>query len=282
MKNLRKIFIFAVVVLISFFFVSNSQAKLKENNRKNFYRSLASRLSKNREDYKNLNDYEFANFRIVNSTGIVKGNLYRSSSPVKAWGNRNIIADEAAKEAGIKTFINLADDYKSLRNRKEFLHSYYSTQKIICLNLNLKFKSQNFQNGVARAVNFMANNSPPYLIHCDLGKDWCGIFCAVIESLMGASSEEIVKDYMISFYNYFGITPDTDDYEFVADNEIRSFLASIFEIKDIKNTNLTEAATRYLLKIGVSLEDIEKLRDTLSSPLHKGRCLEETERFPQY
>ena len=260
MKNSKKIFIFVAVFLC--FFIANSDAK--EINKKNFYRSLASRLSKNREDYQNLNDYEFANFREITSTGIAAGILYRSSSPVKTWGNRNIIADRAAMRAGVKTFVNLADDYKNLAGYRGFSESYYSAQKIICLNLNLKFKSKNFQAGVARAVNFMADSEPPYLIHCDLGKDRCGIFCAILESLMGASSEEIVNDYMISFYNYFGIMPGSDEYNLVANNEIKPFLASIFEVKNIESANLASAAAEYLLKAGVPLKNIETLKEKLS------------------
>ena len=262
MKNSKKNFLFIIVVLITFAFLL-TVSEAREINRKDFYRSLSSRLSKNRNDYAYLSDYEFANFRAVISTGIKAGRLYRSSSPVKAWGNRNIIADNAAKEAGVKTFINLADSYEEMKKRKEFSESYYSKQKIICLNLNLKFKSKKFQDGVARAVNFMAENPAPYLIHCDLGKDRCGIVCAIIESLAGASHDEIVNDYMISFYNYFGIRPGTDEYELVADNEIRAFLASIFEIKNIENANLQAAATKYLLKIGVSPENIEALKKQL-------------------
>ena len=268
MKNSKKICLFIIVFLISFSFlliVSKSNTEAANINKKNFYRSLASRLSKERADYTYLNDYEFANFRAVTTTGIKAGNLYRSSSPVKPWGNRNVIADNAARKAKVKTFINLADDYKDLNNYKNFSESYYSTQKIICLNLNLKFKSKKFQDGVARAINFMAKNPAPYLIHCDLGKDRCGIVCAILESLMGASSDEIVKDYMISFYNYFGIKPGTSDYEFIADNEIRAFLASIFEVKNIENTNLSAAAMRYLLKVGVSPKDIDTLKIKLGS-----------------
>ncbi|MBQ9419868.1 MAG: tyrosine-protein phosphatase [Synergistaceae bacterium] len=254
-------FALIVALVFSLVLVSESTAVSK----KDFYRSLAARLSKNRDDYKSLSDLEFANFRAVSSTGIKPGKLYRSSSPVKPWGNRNTIADSAAMNAGVKTFVNLADDYKSLKNYRGFSSSYYATQNIICLNLNLKFKSQNFQAGVARAVSFMARNSPPYLVHCDLGKDRCGIFCAIVESLAGASSDEIVADYMISFRNYFGINPGSDDYEFVADSEIRPFLASIFDIKSIEGINLSAAAERYLTKIGVPREDIEILRRKLSS-----------------
>ncbi|MBR0095355.1 MAG: tyrosine-protein phosphatase [Synergistaceae bacterium] len=262
--NIRKSLAIVLAVVFALMFWSRSEAAAV--NKKNFYRSLASRLSKNRDDYKNLSDYEFANFRAVRSTGIKPGKLYRSSSPVKPWGNRNLIADSAAMRSGVKTFINLADDYKYLNGYKSFASSYYATQKIICLNLDLKFKSKNFQSGVARGVSFMAKNSPPYLVHCDLGKDRCGIFCAIVESLAGASSSEIVADYMISFRNYFGINPGTEDYEFVADNEIRPFLASIFEVKSIEGINLAAAAEQYLMRIGVSRDDIQTLRQKLSNP----------------
>ena len=70
---------------------------------------------------------------------------------------------------------------------------------------------------------------------------------------------------MISFYNYFGIEPGSSDYEFVANNEIRPFLASIFEIKNIYEVNLAAAARRYLLRIGLSEQEIELAIKNLST-----------------
>ncbi len=84
----------------------------KTSPKQNFYRELAKRRSNNRVDYPSLSDLEFANFRAVNTTGMGKGKLYRSSSPVNPWGNRNLIADNAARTAGIKTFVNIADTEK--------------------------------------------------------------------------------------------------------------------------------------------------------------------------
>ena len=80
---------------------------------------------------------------------------------------------------------------------------------------------------------------------------------------MGASSDEIIADYMISFYNYFGIKPDTKDYNFVVDNEIRPILASILGIKSIDNTDLSDAAEKYLLRIGVTKNEIANFREKL-------------------
>ena len=80
---------------------------------------------------------------------------------------------------------------------------------------------------------------------------------------MGASAEEITADYLVSFYNYFGIRPHTKEYSFVANNEIRASLATAFGVKDISKANLSAAAERYLLRIGVPVSDIAELRRKL-------------------
>ena len=58
--------------------------------------------SEKREDYPNLNDAEYANFREITTTGMGKHALYRSSSPVNPEMNRNLEADAASADAGIK------------------------------------------------------------------------------------------------------------------------------------------------------------------------------------
>ena len=50
--------------------------------------------SENREDYPDLTDEAYANFRAVTTTGIGAGKLYRSSSPVNPEINRNHQAEK--------------------------------------------------------------------------------------------------------------------------------------------------------------------------------------------
>ena len=234
---------------------------------KDFYRSLSKRRSNNRADYPHLSDLEFANFRPVTTTGMGKGKLYRSSSPINPWGNRDLIADKAARIAVIKTFINLADTEKKLRNYASFMNSYYGSQKIILFGLNWKYQSEEFTQKLARGLHLMAHSQPPFLVHCDMGKDRAGFVCAILECLMGASAEEVIADYLVSFYNYFDIKPNTDEYSLVADNEIRPFLARAFGVKDISKVNLSAAAEQYLLNIGVPANDIAALQRKLSPVL---------------
>ena len=232
---------------------------------KEFYRSLSSRLGYHRTDYPSLSDEEFANFRMVRTSGIGEGRLYRSSSPVSTWGERNVIADGSAKNADVRTFINLADNDSSVREHEGFSGSYYSTQKVIALGLGMKYQSRSFRDGLARGIKLMSQSEPPYLIHCSLGKDRAGFVCALIECLMGASLDEVVSDYLVSFRNYFGIMPGSQEYDFVAQNEIVKFLAQAFGVKseDMTRINLADGAERYFRGIGVSVGDIETLREKL-------------------
>lgn len=230
---------------------------------KTLYRSLSARLSKNRSDYPGISDSEFANFRMVSATGIMPGKLYRSSSPISTWGNRNEIADRLAQSADIMTFINLADTNEGMKSHKGYPGSWYSTRKVIGLNLGMKYSSTKFRNSLARGIRFMAVNEPPYLIHCSLGKDRAGFVCAVIECLMGATWPEVERDYMTSFRNYFGIVHATREYDFILKNEIRRFIAENFGIENPERDNLQYYAEKYLRGIGVSSGDIESLRQKL-------------------
>ena len=259
MKNKRLVCLLILIIVSALSFSSHAE----EFSGKKFYRSLSKRLGRHRTDYPKLTDSEFANFRMIRTSGIAEGKLFRSSSPVSTWSERNAIADRLSRENGIRTFINLADSDSGMRKYEGYEGSYYSQQKIIGLNLGMKYKSRDFRRSLARGIHFMAVNNPPYLIHCSLGKDRAGFVCAIIESLAGASWPEIERDYMLSFYNYFGILPGSKEYDFVVRNEILRFLSENFGAENLLAANLAECAEKYLRKIGVSQADIDTLREKL-------------------
>lgn len=219
--------------------------------------------SENREDYPDLTDEEFANFRAVTTTGIGAGKLYRSSSPVNPEINRNLIADQAAAAAGVKTFINLADNDEVMRGYEGFDASYYSAQNIIPLNLGVDFAADDFRAGMAEGLRFIAANEGPYLVHCNEGKDRAGFVTAVLECLMGASAEEVIADYMVTFYNYYGVQPGTEQYDIVAGSNICKSLAAAFGVEDIREADLKAEAEEYLLELGVTAEEIDQIRSNL-------------------
>ncbi len=220
--------------------------------------------SENREDYPGLTDAEFANFRAVEMGDIAPGRLYRSSSPVNPEINRSAYADEAAKTAGVKTFINLADNEETLLGYEGFHDSYYSRQNRIALNLGVDFAAEDFRAGLAKGLRFIGTQEGPYLVHCNEGKDRAGFVSAILECLMGAAEEEIVADYMVTFYNYYGVEPGTEQYEIVANSNIRKSLCTAFGLASLEGADLRLCAEAYLAGIGLTQAEINSLRANLA------------------
>lgn len=219
--------------------------------------------SENREDYPGLTDAEFANFRVIEMGDIASGRLYRSSSPVNPEINRNTYADEAAKAAGVKTFINLADNEETLVNYEGYGDSYYSQQSRIPLNLGVDFAADEFKAGLAEGLRFIGTQEGPYLVHCNEGKDRAGFVAAILECLMGATEEEIVADYMVTFYNYYGVEPGTEQYEIVANSNIRKSLCTAFGLDSLEGADLRACVETYLTGIGLTQAEIDAVRANL-------------------
>ncbi len=217
-----------------------------------------------RNYYNMLTDEQFANFREINTTGIGKGLLYRTSSPINPELNRNKYALEALEKAGVTVIMNLADNPEEAASYEGFAGSYYEKQKVIYLNLGVDFESDEFKTGLADGLRFFAENKGVYAIHCTYGKDRAGFVSALIECLMGASYDEIIEDYMISYYNYYGVENGSDKYNAIADSNIVQSLCTAFGVKDLKNADLAKEAEEYLLSIGLSEGEISMLKANLS------------------
>lgn len=220
--------------------------------------------SNERSDYPLLSDAEFANFRPIETTGMGKGKLYRSSSPVDPDLGRSSYADAAMQQAGIATVINLADSsiaYAGWEN------SYYHGCEKTLLGLGVDFEDESFRSGLAEGLRAIINGEAPFLVHCTEGKDRAGFVSAVLEALMGASANEIRADYMLTYHNYYGVEPGTEQYEAIARSNICKSLAAAFEIDDIaaKEIDLAAEAEEYMLeKLLLGKEEIQALKQKLS------------------
>lgn len=217
-----------------------------------------------RADYPNLTDEEYANFRNIATTGMGKDILYRSSNPVNPELNRNKEADEALNNAAIRTILNLADTETIMSGYEDFGYSYYSQRDIIALNMGVDFTADEFKTKLASGMEFLASHEGPYLIHCNEGKDRAGFVAALLECLMGAGADEVVSDYMVTYYNYYGVEPGTDQYEAIASGNIVKTLQTVFNTEDIWNTDLAADAEAYLLSAGISAETIQAVKDNLN------------------
>ena len=216
-----------------------------------------------RSDYAGLSDAQFANFRMVTTTGMGANKLYRASSPVNPSIGRNTYADNAAQASGVKSFINLADSAESAAKYAGYADSYYSKQNILFLNLGVDFTTELNRKGVAEAMTFLATAPTPVLVHCNEGQDRAGFMSALLECLMGATLDEVIQDYMVTFYNYYGVKAGTDQYTKLSNNIIKN-LKTAFNVEDLAKVDLTKEAEEYLKELGVSAADIAAVKKNLS------------------
>lgn len=225
------------------------------------------------ENYPTLSIEEFANFREVRTTGMGKNKLYRSSSPIDPCLGRNLKADSLAKEAGVATFINLADAEEYAIAFNGFDSSYYSTKDAIFLALPVEFFSKPFEEGLAKGFRYMIEHDGPYLVHCTYGMDRTGFTIAILEALMGATTEEIQTDYAKTFSNYYYVTDgkqiilneqQVDFFKAVVLRNLKAvYRAEGVNIPDTDNIDWASATAKYLETFGLTPEEISALKEKL-------------------
>lgn len=216
-------------------------------------------------------DRVFANFRPVVMGSIPEGRLYRSASPADNRFGRAAYANELAELTRINAVMNLADtdeDLQSCFAAEDFSSDYYrrlyEDGRVIPLALPISFETEDFAQGIVRGLTFLAEQEPPYLVHCTEGKDRCGFASMVLEALMGAAPDEIIADYMVSYENYYGLEPGTEKYDMVISKNIMLMLPIIAGTDDLESVDLAAATEAYLLKHGMDPDSLAALKDKLS------------------
>ena len=233
----------------------------------------ALQYSNKREDYSD--DASFANFRAVTAGRIGNGKLYRTASPINNENGRADYADNLIESVGVTTVLNLADSDEDVEGYladsecdSEYYRHLYETGSVIAIDLTGNFYSEEFASSVAKGLTFLARNEAPYCIHCTEGKDRAGFTAMLLEALMGATLDEIISDYMISFYNYYGIDKEHEPerYQAVLDINLMEMLFHITgaeSVEQLEQINLETAVTAYLIEAGMSQEDIVMLKQKL-------------------
>lgn len=225
-----------------------------------------------RDDYSS--DKKYANFRDVTAGTISANVLYRSSSPINDVMNRADYAAKMMEKAGVKAVINLSDSEKKAKSYiedsgNEYYEKLYNEGNVICLDLSYDFDSDEFQEGIGKAVKFMASHDGPYLVHCTEGKDRTGFLCALLESLMGASVSEMTSDYMQTYKNYYHYDSDSDEFKYTKKNYLREIFRDIADVdtnSELSDVDFHDAALTFLSSNGVSDDEVSKVIEKLSDP----------------
>ena len=152
-----------------------------------------------------------------------------------------------------------------MRQYADYSLTHYAACDVLALNMGADFADADFRQKLTEGLRFIASHDGPYLIHCKEGKDRTGFAAAVLECLMGADADEVVRDYMLSYTNFYGIEPGTKAYEKIAAGNIETVLARAFGVSSIRdgNADLRALAEAYLEGCGMSRDEISLLKEKL-------------------
>ena len=236
--------------------------------------ALSMKYSNERIEYPDLADAEFANARTVKAGNIPSGILYRSSSPFSNDIMRDTYVSEYLESEKVKTVLNLADTEANMLSYKDippYSRSLWEGGSVILCPLKADPTADDYNNRLIAALKELPSHPAPYLVHCMEGKDRTGYVCALLEGLCGATYEEIVADYLVTYDNYYYINPAKDP---VLCNTLVSlrlntclmFYANVSDESQLPNIDYAKAFSSYLLTHGMSQQQLDALIHALTVP----------------
>jgi len=206
------------------------------------------------------------NFREIHMGTIAPNTLYRSSHPIKDDKQEPVIS-MLASSTRIATIINLSDFDTEIK-RKAFFAPWYNqllkNNRVIALGMDFSQTSEYFQKKLKKGLQFIINTEGPWLIHCHAGIDRTGFVSIVLESLMGATLDEIINDYLQSFNSIY----NSSIYGEINKGDsliVMRLLSAMGNYMPINDRNLSAIAENYLLHtIKLSAVEIGLLKGKLA------------------
>ena len=240
----------------------------EEGKYKDIEETLSISYSDDPEAYES--EEEFANFREVKAGYLKPGLIYRGASPIDNSRNRAATVDKLLQANNIQYNIDLADKEENLGNKKYVIHDYFKSlqdnNQVIFLGMGAAYKNDDFSSKMKIMFEAILNNDGPYYIHCLEGKDRTGYVCMVIEALLGASYDELIEDYFITYHNYYGIEKGTSKYDMIKSMHIDEMIRFVFDFAPkttLLGANFRSKAHDYLLAIGLTEEEIYAVQHKL-------------------
>ena len=263
---------------------------LVEQGRYDYEQKLVGGLtySKDFEDYEAKNGVSkeevFANFRAVKSAAMKENVLFRSASPFDNANNRAPYVDELAKANGIDYILDLADSQKKLDKYKEaeiwpeldYARQLLDNDQVCLMSMSAAYEGAAYQAALVNGLNSaLEHNATKILFHCTEGKDRTGFVGLVLEGLCGASYEEMLQDYMVTYDNYYNLTEESDKtaYDYIVElkfNDMVNYLLSFdpsleakgdgsYDLAGVTAENFAAAARNLLAKAGMSEDNLDAL-----------------------
>ena len=119
----------------------------------------------------------------------------------------------------------------------------------------------NWEN-LANAIKVFANKENyPVFFHCSVGRDRTAMVAMFLEGLLGVSFEDMTIDYEMSFFSYRGCLDGAAPQQ-MAENFVNTCAYVENQYKGEENS-FSAYCEAYLLKIGVTQEEIDTIREIM-------------------
>ena len=244
--------------------------------------------SKDFENYEAKNGISkeevFANFRAVKSDAMKENVLFRSASLFDNANNRAPYVNDLAKANGIDYVLNLADSQSKIDKYKtaeiwpelDYSQQLLDNDQVCLMAMSAAYEGAAYQAALVKGLNdALAHNATKILFHCTEGKDRTGFVGVVLESLCGASYDEMLYDYMVTYDNYYGLTEESDKtaYDYIVElkfNDMINYLLTFdpsleakgdgtYDLDSVTAENYAAAARNLLTKAGMSEDNLQAL-----------------------
>ena len=236
--------------------------------------AMSMKYDNNREVYPHLSDAEFANARTINAGNIANGILIRCSSPFCNDINRATYVSTYLEEKQVRTVLNLADTEEKMQSYDipSYSRSLWEGGNVILCPLKADPTADDYNNRLIEALKELPSHPTPYVIHCMEGKDRTGYVCALLEGLCGSTYEEIVDDYLVTYYNYYKLTPVNNPelcntLVSLRLNTCLMYYAGIEDESQLSCIDYAQAFSNYLLSHGMSQQQLDALVQVLTTKL---------------
>ena len=236
-------------------------------------KALSMKYVNDRDQYPEHSDAEFANARTVNAGNIPSGILYRSSSPFCNDIKRAFYVSEYLENEKVKTVLNLADTEEKMLtyDMPPYSRTLWEGGNVILCPLKADPTADDYNNRLIAALKELPTHPAPYVVHCMEGKDRTGYVCALLEGLCGATYEEIVADYLVTYENYYTINPINardlcNTLVSLRLNTCLMYYAGVDDEAQLPNVDYANAFSNYLLTHGMSSQQVNDLIQALTAP----------------
>lgn len=215
---------------------------------------------------RDIGGYETADGRTVK-----QGLVYRGGNP----DNLTDGGKEWFKRVGIKTIIDLREETSRKRSLSGLGINYPELPAKGCacyFQGDLSIRDEECRKGLITAVKAFADEKNyPIYFHCQIGRDRTGTLAYVLGGLLGVEHKNLTLDYELSFLSEYGCldfeqkdveTRRQTHYDFVESLYMNFMKYSIS--KKTEEPNLKDGIEEFLLRNGVTAEEIKNIRRILT------------------